>query len=652
MPHVAQLELLAEIDTLVARLARWADEAPPWRPAETCNALVRRLIERTDKLRMRLEAPLVVATFGGTGTGKSALVNALLGDEVSQTGRQRPTTMLPKLICRPGLTPELLGIDPASVEVVHVERPILRELVLVDCPDPDTTEESAEETEGRAERGEGRREKGDAETGRRGEAGSVGSQRTLTPGPSPTSGRGEAGGSAKGFASHNTDKGSASHNTNLERLRAILPHCDVLLVTATQQKYRSAVVEHELAAAAPGARLVFVQTHAEVDDDIRADWRAVLGADDATSIFRVDSLKALADAQAGRPPKGEFAALVNLLSREMAGAAQVRIRRANLLDLAAETLERCRVRLAAALPAVAAVEEAAADQRAKLLKHLAAEMCRELLASRRQWEQRLLERTASRWGFSPFALVLRAYQGLGGLLSGAWLARARSPAQLALWGAVAGVRTWQTRRRQRVADSAAQRAMAGCWDDGELRGATLVLQGYASEAGLPPQCVNTGTVAVEAAAAGATFVDRVAGQLNALVDDLAARHTGFLTRVVYEFLFLGMFGWLLFRLGKNFFYDSWLADQPVAVFGAEAYLASAFWLLLWCVLLLWALTGRLRRGLRRRLDALALDWQQGAADTGLFATLDDTCAEIHRHARRLGELQADIARLQHEVAGL
>src|SRR5271155_1122808 len=46
--------------------------------------------------------------------------------------------------------------------------------------------------------------------------------------------------------------------------------------TTTQQKYRSARVAEELAAAAPGARLVFVQTHADQDADIRNDWRQTL----------------------------------------------------------------------------------------------------------------------------------------------------------------------------------------------------------------------------------------------------------------------------------------------------------------------------------------------------------------------------------------
>ena len=88
----------------------------------------------------------------------------------------------------------------------------------------------------------------------------------------------------------------------------------MLLVTATQQKYRSARVAEELAAAAAGARLVFVQTHADAEDDIRDDWRAVLADQYAAGhIFFIDSLSALADAQQNRQPRGEFAQLVDLL---------------------------------------------------------------------------------------------------------------------------------------------------------------------------------------------------------------------------------------------------------------------------------------------------------------------------------------------------
>ena len=100
---LAHLELLAEIDALARRLRDWSRSAPPWRPAETCQAIIERLAGRLNSLRVRLESPLVVATLGGTGTGKSSLINALAGAEVVRTGRGRPTTTRPALLCRPGL---------------------------------------------------------------------------------------------------------------------------------------------------------------------------------------------------------------------------------------------------------------------------------------------------------------------------------------------------------------------------------------------------------------------------------------------------------------------------------------------------------------------------------------------------------------------
>ena len=114
---------------------------------------------------------------------------------------------------------------------------------------------------------------------------------------------------------------------------------------------------------------------------------------------------------------------------------------------------------------------------------LAKQMHAELLASRRPWENRLLAQTASRWGFSPFALVLRAYQGLGNFALGAMFLRARTPAQMALWGTLEGVHAWRKRQQDRQADRGLDRTVAGCWDQAEIHKATLILDGYATDAG-------------------------------------------------------------------------------------------------------------------------------------------------------------------------
>ena len=207
--ELSQLELLANVDDLVTRLSAWSAESSAWVPVQREKLLVRRTLERIEPMRARVEAPLVVATFGGTGVGKSSLVNALVGEEVTQAGRQRPTTTLPIVIAHPQTDLAAFDLPPDELRVVRKDTPLLRDVVLIDCPDPDTSETETTES-------------------------------------------------------------------NLARLHRLLPFCDVLLYVSTQQKYRSARVSDELLQAASGCRLVFVQTHADLDEDIRDDWRKQL----------------------------------------------------------------------------------------------------------------------------------------------------------------------------------------------------------------------------------------------------------------------------------------------------------------------------------------------------------------------------------------
>jgi len=583
--ELTHLELLAELDTLVESIRRWSESPLRWDASRPIRAMAHRLMERLGAMRIRLEAPIVLGVLGGTGVGKSALVNALAGAEVVETGKARPTTGRPILVCRPDWTPELLGIDPASVEVVHRDLPSLAHLVLVDCPDPDTTE--AEDAPG----------------------------------------------------------------SNLARLRQILPHCDALLVVTTQQKYRSARVADELAAAAPGARLVFIQTHADVDGDIRDDWRPLIEARyGQAQIFRIDSLSALADAQKGIEPRGEFAALVDFLTRQVAGSAAARIRRANLLDLVEQTLAACRRRIEEAFPAVQLLDEAILKQRSRLAARLAEQMRSELVASRRQWENRLLGEVLSRWGWSPFSLVLWLYHGMGALLLRGLVFRARTPAQMALWGAVEGVRSWQAYRRRRRADESAAQAVAGGWDEAELRGAALVVEGFANEAGIAPDAARTEVIFQEAAAAATSAADALATELQALLNRAAARHTGWWTRWRYDAMFLAALVGLFFRPAKNFFYDSWLASPPAPLLGLEFYVLSAFWLVVWSGLLLWRFTVRLRRGLKREIDSLAEGWMTPRLVQGIFARLESECRAVDRFRQGLAQLEQHVASLRRQIA--
>ena len=125
-PELQQLTILADIDDLVVRVQRWMKDAPAWDSAKKARSLVSKIVDRVHSLRIRLESPLVVATFGGTGTGKSTLVNALIGQEASESGRQRPTTTMPVLLVHPDLETNALGLDLSQFHVKRLDAPVLR----------------------------------------------------------------------------------------------------------------------------------------------------------------------------------------------------------------------------------------------------------------------------------------------------------------------------------------------------------------------------------------------------------------------------------------------------------------------------------------------------------------------------------------------
>lgn len=416
--ELQQITLLFEIDELAAGVRRWAQAGPAWRPAQTARALTLRVLDRVQTVRLRLESPLVVATFGGTGTGKSTLVNALVGQEVALAGRQRPTTKQPVLLVHPDFDLQATGLPVEQCLVRRIDAPVLRDLVLLDCPDPDTSEDA------------------------------------------------EAGG-------------------NLQRLRSLLPYCDVLLVAATQQKYRSARIAEELGDAAAGCRLVFVQTHADQDVDIRDDWRRVLSEKfQVSDLFFVDSRKALSEQQQGLRPTGDFGRLQELLSRQLGSSRRLAVRRANLVDLLEEVLESGLAESQRLLPQVERLQEFLGEQREQLQRQMSEQLKRELLRSRGLWERRLLSAITDRWGFSPLALLLRVYNGLGGILASLTFLRARSSAQMALIGAVQGARWLQARVQEQSEESGLERVLTAGIADHQLQEARLQAAGYARVAGL------------------------------------------------------------------------------------------------------------------------------------------------------------------------
>lgn len=594
--ELAQIELFAEIDELVRRLREFTETDSAWEPLGHCRAILRRLLGRVETLRIRLEAPLVVATFGGTGVGKSSLVNALVGRECTRTGRERPTTTLPVLIAHPDTNLEALGLPVSEFEPVRIDSPILRDIVVVDCPDPDTSE-------------------------------------------------GDAAGS------------------NLARLRKMLPHCDVLLIVSTQQKYRSARVEDELLQAAEGCRLLFVQTHADRDSDIREDWRQQLAEKYAVpDVFFVDSVRALQDQQTGRRPSGDFARLQDLLTSRIASSQRIQVRRANLLDLIHSAIAHCREHVAAHLPTIDKLEAALETQRQRLHDAMTTRLRDELVASQGLWERRLLSAVTERWGVSPFSSILRVYSGLGNLIASATLWRARSSVQMALIGVVQGTRWLSSKQQELEAESNLQRVASSLGlEDDLLRESQLILNGFVRDAKLTSLSATSKTVQElrqEAARVEGQFLGDVGLRIDGMVEEVATRRSGKLIRAWYEILLMSFVAFVLYRVLKSFFYDSMIpidSSIPAAAL-RDPFLPTHFYVnagvifLLWATLLVMLFTRRLRRGLQRQVDKLAAELARQRISQGLFPAWEEACRDIRLQCETLDVLAESANSVRERIA--
>ncbi len=494
----------------------------------------------------------------------------------------------------PDIETTALGLDLSQFQVKTIDAPVLRDLIIIDCPDPDTSE-------------------------------------------------------------------TAESSSNLARLRSILPHCDVLLYVSTQQKYRSARIAEELADAASGCRLVFVQTHAEQDSDVREDWRKSLAPEyQVPDMFFVDSRRAFVEQVQGQRPSGDFSRLLELLTNQLGTSRRVAIRRANLIDLLEEALTVCRSDYDRELPEIRKLQEVLEQQRMKLRDTLTTQLRDELLVNRNLWERRLLSAVTNIWGVSPFSAVLRLYNGLGGFIASFSLFRARSSAQMALIGAVQGARWLKSRVDEQGADSSLERLASFGITDQHLQESRMVVSGYVHSAGIDSEEFSNrrdlNVLRHQAATVESQFLGDARRGIDELIEQLAERNCSARTRYRYEILFLLYLVFLIGRIGHNFFWSSFLAPivgnaaQAEPLLTIDFYIPAMIFLIMWSAMLVLSYTWRLRRGLSAEIHKLAQSMVETRISDGLFPAIDHVCQGVIDDDRRLTELLERTSRFRRELA--
>ena len=569
-------------DALVSATDRWSGSAAGWLPAQAIGNEWRDIATRLDRMRQELARVLVVGVVGGTGVGKSTLVNALAGREVTEAGDvARPTTRQPVVVAGAGVDISWLSLEDFGGRLVRSEAAAVGGIVLIDCPDPDTQALAVAE---------------------------------------------EAEGSQEAVANHNRD-----------RLEKVLPQCDVLLLVSTAQKYRSWLIARELAAFAPGRPLLFVQTHASRDPDIREDWRRELETQgfEVPRIFRLDAAEAAARAAAGAAAEPAFLELTAAIDSELVGRAARRVRRAGAFDLIDWFLKRSADRLRTTRASVARLEAGLEAERRRLEGLLAAGIAAELQQSRRGWQALIDDEVVADWQGGLFATFLHAISAIRGF----WYSLRGRPglAGRLLAGALPGTPPPGSGKGQGLAELGLTA--------GEIEQSRSVLSGLAEQAGVVPPLISPsrGSQQVSATLADellngasnwlAAGLEKIVGQRRHQLDRLFVRG-------IFELLFTGLLLAILVRAGLSFFGGRLWQGRPMD--GGGFLQEAILWLLIWGFVLRWLVFRLLRIGLdsdlKRFLDRLP------------EAQLIDPLLADHRQAvGTIGQFLAEAERLQSEA---
>lgn len=133
----------AENRRQVQQLKDELDACSHWPMAKDLSAVLDETLRDIDVLEDKLDTKAVIAVVGGSGTGKSSLVNALCRrNNAVKQGTDRPTTRKAAAVVRSVGDADVImrSLDGDGLDVVPVPETGLPGAILVDSPDTDSAE--------------------------------------------------------------------------------------------------------------------------------------------------------------------------------------------------------------------------------------------------------------------------------------------------------------------------------------------------------------------------------------------------------------------------------------------------------------------------------------------------------------------------------